>query len=257
MRNLLIAGNWKMNLSKAETGELVSALAEQYGSTPVGVEIAVFPPNVYLDIAAQCLADSSIGLGAQNMHDQAVGAFTGEVSAAMLLDIGCRYVILGHSERRALMGETDILVNKKAVTALASGLIPVICMGESLEQRESGQTRQVISLQFEHSLEGMDASQITKSVIAYEPVWAIGTGKVATPAQAEEVHDDLRKLLAKRYNPDVANQVQILYGGSVKPDNARELMEMPNVDGALVGGASLKTDSFGGIISAAVEMVGQ
>lgn len=173
----------------------------------------------------------------------------------MVKDVGCDYVILGHSERRALMGETDAQVHAKTLAALAAGLTPIVCVGESLQQRESGQTAQVVAAQFDGSLAGLQAAQITQTVIAYEPVWAIGTGKVATPQQAEEVHDDLRNLLIERYNPVIANQVQILYGGSVKPDNASELLSQPNVDGALVGGASLLADSFSGIIDAASQIV--
>lgn len=191
------------------------------------------------------------------MYHQGNGAFTGELSAAMLQDVGCHYVILGHSERRALMDETDQDVNRKVLAALEAGLVPIVCVGESLEQRESGQTSEVVGRQFERSLADLDEQQITRLVIAYEPVWAIGTGKVATPEQAEEIHADLRKMLEKRYNPDVAGKVQILYGGSVKPDNASDLLAQPNVDGALVGGASLKADSFSGIISAAGEIAGQ
>ena len=181
------------------------------------------------------------------MYHEASGAFTGEISAAMLLDCGCRYVILGHSERRHILHETDADVHRKVAAALASGLTPIVCVGELLAERESGQTASVIRRQFAGSLADVTADQITNVVIAYEPVWAIGTGKVATPAQAEEVHSDLRKILADRYNVAVAENVRILYGGSVKPENSRELLMQPNVDGALVGGASLKSADFVGI----------
>jgi triosephosphate isomerase len=246
-----------MNLSRAESVELATALVGEFGQPPAGVEIAICPPSVYLDAVSACLRDSAIGLGAQNMYHREPGAFTGEICAAMLQDVGCGYVILGHSERRTLMGETDEMVNRKAVAALAAGLVPVICVGESLRQREAGQTRDVVKRQFEGSLENLDAAQTSQLVLAYEPVWAIGTGQVATPGQAEEVHADLRNLLAKRYNSEVADRVRILYGGSVKPDNAAELLARPDIDGALVGGASLQAGSFGGIIRAASEIAGQ
>jgi triosephosphate isomerase len=184
------------------------------------------------------------------MYHEPSGAFTGELSAAMLLDIGCRYVILGHSERRHVLGETDQDVNRKLHAALAAGLTPIVCVGELLQQRQAGQTHEVIAQQFAGSLDGLSPQQAGQTVIAYEPVWAIGTGQVATPQQAEEVHADLRKLLAERYNTAVAEAVRIQYGGSVKPDNAAELLAQPNIDGALVGGASLEADSFLAIAAA-------
>ncbi len=253
MRKYLIAGNWKMNLDRAASVQLADALAALYPAAGE-TEIAVCPPSVYLDAVRQAVRGSGVKLGAQNMYHLGPGAFTGELCSDMLLDIGCRYVILGHSERRSLMGETDAMVNEKTHAALAAGLIPIVCVGESLEQREAGQTGDVVRSQFEHSLAGLDESQMAGLVIAYEPVWAIGTGKVATPEQAEEVHADLRNLLATRYNSGLAEQVQILYGGSVKSDNASELLSQANVDGALVGGASLKADSFQGIIQAASQI---
>ena len=249
MRRPFIAGNWKMNLTKAEAVALAKGVAEQ---TPRDgkVEVAVCPPAVYLDAVAAALQGSSVGLGAQNVYFENNGAFTGELSTAMLLDVGCKYVIVGHSERRQLMGETDADVNKKAQKALAAGLIPIVCVGETLAQREAGQTLNVVQSQFDGSLAGISAADMNKVVIAYEPVWAIGTGKVATTAQAEEVHAALRGLLQSRYNSEVAEAVRIQYGGSVKPDNAAELLAQPNIDGALVGGASLKADSFLGILPA-------
>jgi triosephosphate isomerase len=186
------------------------------------------------------------------MYHEPNGAFTGELSAAMLKDIGCTYVILGHSERRHILKETDADVNKKTQAALAAGLIPIVCVGELLSEREAGKTAAVIKAQFDGSLAGVSAEQIEKTVIAYEPVWAIGTGKVATPQQAEEVHADLRRLLVERYNDGSAAKVRILYGGSVKASNAGELLGQPNIDGALVGGASLKAEEFLGIAAAAV-----
>jgi triosephosphate isomerase len=185
------------------------------------------------------------------MYHEANGAFTGEVSAAMLKDVGCTYVILGHSERRHVLGETDADVNKKTLAALAAGLTPIVCVGELLAEREAGQTAAVIRRQFEGSLASVSVAQIERLVVAYEPVWAIGTGKVATPEQAEEVHADLRNLFRERYNDGLAAKVRILYGGSVKPDNAGQLLSQPNIDGALVGGASLKANDFLGIAAGA------
>lgn len=249
MRRPFIAGNWKMNLSREEAVALAQALANQLGTTET--EVAVAPPSVYLGAVAQATEGTAIGLSAQNMYHEGNGAFTGEISATMLLDVGCSYVILGHSERRHILGETDEDVNRKVHAALAAGLIPIVCVGETLAEREAGNTQSVVQSQCEGSLAGLSNEQMSGVVIAYEPVWAIGTGKVATPEQAEEVHADLRRLLENRYNSDVANAVRIQYGGSVKPDNASELLGQPNIDGALVGGASLKADSFLGIIAAA------
>ena len=190
-------------------------------------------------------------VGGQDVYFEASGAFTGETSTAMLSDVGCKFVILGHSERRNVIGESDELINKKVHAALAAGLTPVVCVGELLEQRESGQTAEVVKAQFTGSLAGLDESQMRQTVIAYEPVWAIGTGKTASPEQAQEVHADLRKLVESQYNSETASLVRILYGGSVKPANAAELMGQADIDGALVGGASLKADSFLEIIAAA------
>jgi triosephosphate isomerase len=215
------------------------------------VDLLVCPPSVYLSPVAEAVKGTKLAVGGQNMYHEASGAFTGEVSAAMLLDVGAKYVILGHSERRHIFKESDADVNKKTLAALAAGLTPIVCVGELLEEREAGKTAAVIKSQFTGSLAGVTAEQIEKSVIAYEPVWAIGTGKVATPEQAEEVHADLRTLLAKQYNESVAAKVRILYGGSVKASNASELLGQPNIDGALVGGASLKVDEFLGIAKGA------
>jgi len=248
VRRPFIAGNWKMNLDRAESIALASALAT--GVSADGPEAAVCPPFVYLDAVASALQGSAVGLGAQNMYHEASGAYTGEVSAAMLLDVGCRYVVLGHSERRHVLGETDSQINQKVIAALAAGLAPIVCVGETLEEREAGNTQNVVRSQFDGSLAGLSEEQMAKIVIAYEPVWAIGTGKVATPEQAEEVHNDLRTHLQSRYNQQLAEQIRIQYGGSVKPENAKELLSQPNIDGALVGGASLKAESFLGIIAA-------
>ena len=248
MRRPLIAGNWKMNLSRSEAAALAEAVAKQADQYPA-VDIAVCPPFVYLEAVGRAIAGSRVALGAQNLYPEPSGAFTGEISPLMLCDLGCRYVILGHSERRQWLGETDGFINKKVHAALKAGLRPIVCLGEQLTEREAGQTLEVIRRQFEGSLAGLTAEQMVQTVIAYEPVWAIGTGRVATPHQAEEVHLELRKLIAQRYNADIAQQVVIQYGGSVKPDNAQELFAQPDIDGALVGGASLKADQFLGIIA--------
>ena len=246
MRRPLIAGNWKMNLDRAAAVALASAIAEQSG-TIAGGDLAIFPPSVYLDAVRLAVAGSRLAYGAQNMYHQPDGAFTGEISAAMLVDLGCRYVLLGHSERRHVLGETDAEVHQKALAALAAGLTPIVCVGELLAEREAGRTSTVIREQFDGSLGNLSAEQIAQVVIAYEPVWAIGTGKVASPEQAEEIHKDLRKILTDRYNTAIAEEIRILYGGSVKASNAAVLLAQPNVDGALVGGASLKADEFLGI----------
>jgi triosephosphate isomerase len=218
------------------------------------VDIAVCPPAVYLGELGKALHATNIGLGAQNVNSKTEGAYTGEISCSMLKDVGCRYVILGHSERRAIYGETDSMVNEKLHAVLDAGLTPIVCVGETLEQREAGQTQQVVRSQCIGSLAGLTEDQMLKTVLAYEPVWAIGTGKTASPAQAEEVHKDIRSLLETQFSASTAQRVIVLYGGSVKADNAQELLSEPNIDGALVGGASLKQDSFEGIIKAATSV---
>ncbi len=251
MRRKFIAGNWKMNLDRASAIALAQQLAER-SSHIEGVDLAVFPPSLYVDAVAQALAGSRVAWGVQNVYHQPNGAFTGEISVAMVKDLGCRYAILGHSERRHILGETDEMVNKKVHAVLDGGLTPIVCVGETIDERESGRTMEVIERQVNGSLAGLDAAQIRRTVIAYEPVWAIGTGKNATPAQAEEVHLALRKILADRYNSEIAQSVCIQYGGSVKASNARELLSQPDIDGALVGGASLKADEFLGIVAGAL-----
>jgi triosephosphate isomerase len=248
VRRLLIAGNWKMNLGRTAAVELAAAIAT--ADTGSDVDMLVCPPFVYLDAVAGGISNSSVALGAQDVYFESAGAFTGETSTAMLADLGCKYVILGHSERRHVIGESDELINKKVKAVLAAGLTPILCVGELLEEREAGNTMQVVESQFSGSFAGLTAEEVKKTVIAYEPVWAIGTGKTASPEQAQEVHADLRKLIENRYNSDVSQSVQILYGGSVKPDNASDLMSRPDIDGALVGGASLKADSFLAIVNA-------
>lgn len=250
MRKLFIAGNWKMNLLGQSSQALLAQLKSSL-SDIANVDIAVCPPSVYLNDAAQALAGSNIGLGAQNVYSQPDGAYTGEVSCSMLLDVGCRYVILGHSERRAIFGETDALVNEKLHASLASGLTPIVCIGETLQERESNRTLEVVSLQIRGSLAGLSNEQMERTVLAYEPVWAIGTGKTATPGQAEEVHASIRSLLATMFSDAVSQKVVIQYGGSVKPEGVSDLLSQPNIDGGLVGGASLKADQFISIIQQA------
>ena len=251
MRRPFVAGNWKMNLNRAAAVALAQGVAKAAEKVE-GVDVAVCPPSCYLEAVERAIAGSNVVLGAQNMYHEREGAFTGELSAAMLRDLGCTYVILGHSERRHILGETDAAINKKVHAALAAELIPIVCVGELLMERERGQTLTVIRRQFDGSLAGLSPEQLTTAVIAYEPVWAIGTGKVATPQQAEDVHLALRKIMAERYNGPIAEVVRILYGGSVKPENAAVLLKQPNIDGALVGGASLKVDQFLGIVAGAL-----
>jgi triosephosphate isomerase len=252
MRRKFIAGNWKMNTTRGEAAALATALAAKVG-TSSAVEVAVCPPSLYLEAVGQAIKGSAVGLGAQNCHHESKGAFTGEISPQMALDIGCQYVILGHSERRQIFRETNQDVNRKVLAALNVGLTPIVCVGELLEQRQGGQTAAVVREQIEGSLAGLSAEQMLKIVVAYEPVWAIGTGVVATPEQAEEVHADLRRLLESRYNSQVAAAVRIQYGGSVNADNAASLLGQPNIDGALVGGAALKADGFLAIVAAAAK----
>ena len=253
MRRLFIAGNWKMNLNRGQSLSLVQSLVESLRGVS-DVDIAVCPPAVYLGELGKALHATNIGLGAQNVNSKSEGAYTGEISCSMLKDVGCRYVILGHSERRAIFGETDSMVNEKLHAVLAAGLTPIVCVGETLEQREAGQTQQVVRSQCIGSLAGLTEDQMLKTVLAYEPVWAIGTGKTASPAQAEEVHKDIRSLLETQFSVGTAQKIIVLYGGSVNADNAQELLSEPNIDGALVGGASLKQDSFEGIIKAATSV---
>ncbi len=238
-----------MNKTVVDGQALVGEIKKEVGKVNDPV-VLVCPPFTALTEVAMALKDSEIQIGGQHMHEADSGAYTGEISAEMLLTSGCTYVILGHSERRALFSETDKLVNAKAQKALAAGLIPIVCVGETLEQRESGAMEKVIEEQISGSLDSLSESDMKKTVIAYEPVWAIGTGKVATPEQAEEVHVYIRRLLAKTYGDETANEVTILYGGSVKASNADGLFEKENIDGALIGGASLKADEFTAIVKA-------
>jgi triosephosphate isomerase len=247
MRKIIIAGNWKLNKTINEAVDLVEALKKEVTGV-TQVDIVVCPVYTALAAVKGSLEGSNIGLGAQDCFWEDSGAFTGEVSAALLKDAGVQYVVIGHSERRQFFGETDITVNKRTVSALKHGLIPIVCVGETLEERESQRTFDVIKKQCSGSLAGFSTEEMKKIIIAYEPVWAIGTGKTATPDQAQEVHKYIRKLISDMFEPETAEVVRIQYGGSVKPDNAAELMKQPDIDGALVGGASLKADSFTGII---------
>ncbi len=248
-RRLFIAGNWKMNTGISEAARLARDLVERIGQTNA-VDLAVCPPFVCLSAVGEVLAGSTIDLGAQNMFCEDNGAFTGEISGAMIKDAGCRYVILGHSERRHVIGESDELINRKIIKALADGLDVIFCVGELLAEREAGRTLEVVSRQVKVGLEGASPADMARVTIAYEPVWAIGTGVTAKPAQAQEVHVMIRRLLTKRYDAELAETVRIQYGGSVKPNNAAELLALPDVDGALVGGASLKADDFAAIVRA-------
>jgi len=251
-RKPFIAGNWKMNTSSAEAVKLAAALAREIGSV-AEVDLAVSPPFVYLSEAGQALKGTRIALAAQDVFYEDDGAYTGEISGAMLKDVGCRYVIVGHSERRHVIGETDEIINRKIVKALADGLEVIFCVGELLEQREAQATLEVVSRQVRLGLEGVGKGDCLRVTIAYEPVWAIGTGRTATPAQAQEVHAMIRGLLAQVYDEAAADKMRIQYGGSVKPDNAGELLSQEDVDGALVGGASLKADDFVAIVRAGVK----
>ncbi len=247
MRTPIIVGNWKLNKTVREAAALVTSLQTLVADV-TDVEIVVAPVFTGLSAVAQALAGGDIRLAAQDVFWEDSGAFTGEVSPGMLKDVGCDYVIIGHSERRQYFSETNENVNRKAKAAHTHGLIPIICAGESLEERETGKTGAVVKDHVLNGIVGLSADQITSTVIAYEPVWAIGTGHNATPDQAQEVHALIRSLLSEIYSPDVASQVQIQYGGSVKPDNAAALIAQPDVDGALVGTASWEAESFAQIV---------
>lgn len=254
MRKTIIAGNWKMYKTLKDGQELVVALRRDLYQLE-SLDIVVCPPFTLLAYLADALETSNIALGAQDCYWQDEGAFTGEVSPRMVKDTGCQYVIIGHSERRQFFGETNETVNKKVKAALMQGLTPIMCVGEMLAEREKGETFKVLEDHVQNGLKEIGAEDILKIVIAYEPVWAIGTGKTATPAQAQEAQKYIRDLLRKMYNNDVAESVRIQYGGSVKPDNITELMRQPDVDGALVGGASLTAASFTEIVKKASEVV--
>jgi len=243
MRKYIIAGNWKMNKTIGEAIELANGLKRELFKID-NVDIVLCPPFTALSEVSETVTGSNIDLGAQNLHWEESGAYTGETSASMLKDAGCKYVIIGHSERRKYFGETNDSVNKRVKKAIASNLFPIMCVGETLEEREAGKTLDVVKSHVEGGLKDLSKPDMQKTIIAYEPVWAIGTGKNATPKQAQEVHQFIRGLIVKLFDKDTADVVRIQYGGSVKPDNISELINQNDIDGALVGGASLKVDSF-------------
>ncbi|BCG27086.1 triosephosphate isomerase [Pseudomonas tohonis] len=249
MRRPLVAGNWKMHGTRASVAELIKGLRQL--ALPAGIEVAVFPPCLYINQVAQGLDGKSIAIGAQNCAVEPMqGALTGEVAASQLADAGCTFVLVGHSERRLILGERDEVVSRKFAAAQSCGLVPVLCVGETQEQREAGKTLEVVGRQLGSVIEELGVGAFAKAVVAYEPVWAIGTGLTATPQQAQEVHAAIRGQLAAE-NAEVARGVRILYGGSVKAASAAELFGMPDIDGGLVGGASLNADEFGAICRAA------
>ena len=249
MRRPLVAGNWKLNGSLSSISELISGMREQFSSVK-NAELAVCPPYIYLSHVQKLLQGSGIALGAQDCSDQESGAYTGEVAAAMIKEFGCKYNIIGHSERRHVYGDSNDKVATKFAHVVKNGLTPILCVGETLKDREDGHTEVVISNQINAVLDLFGIEAFKNAVIAYEPVWAIGTGQVATPAQAQEVHEEIRLTLDAK-NKDIAANIRILYGGSMKPDNAQELLQQPDIDGGLIGGAALKAEDFIGIALAA------
>jgi len=250
MRKKVIAGNWKMNKDLNESQDLVSKIINGLGND-TKCNVIVCPPFTSLNEVSSLIQTTPVKLGAQNLHFEDSGAFTGEISASMLKSVGCEYVIIGHSERRNIFGEPDEVINKKIMKALEHGLKPIFCVGELLEQREDGTTMEVVKNQILNGLKNITMEQLSEIIVAYEPVWAIGTGKTATPEQAQEVHAAIRELIVENFSEKVADNLVIQYGGSVKPENAGELLSKKDIDGALVGGACLKADSFLGIIAAA------
>ncbi|MCX5702942.1 MAG: triose-phosphate isomerase [Candidatus Omnitrophica bacterium] len=256
MRKTIIAGNWKMYKTITEAIELVNGLKREFFKLDnQKIDIVLCPPFTALSEVSEVIVDSDIQLGAQDVYWQEEGAFTGEVSPGMLKDAGCQFVIIGHSERRQYFGESNETVNKKTKAALSGGLIPIVCVGETLAQREGNKAFEVLDDHIKNGLRGIGQEDILKIVIAYEPVWAIGTGKTATPQEAQEAQKYIRDLLKKEYNKDIADNIRIQYGGSVKPENIIELMEQPDVDGALVGGASLTVEAFSSIVKKAYEVI--
>jgi triosephosphate isomerase len=249
MKKYLIAGNWKMNKTVPESLGLIHALIEKI-KPPCAAEVVLIPPFTSLFSAAEALRGSDIELGAQNLSHLANGAVTGEVSGTMLISVGCKYVLVGHSERRTLFQENNTLINQKLKTALSEGLHPIFCVGESREERDADKTEETIGIQLEEGLDGLTPIEMRKMTIAYEPIWAIGTGVNAKPEQAQDVHVAIRKKLSSEYEPEIAQDLRIIYGGSVTSENGPALMAQPDIDGALVGGASLDADSFYAIIDA-------
>lgn len=248
MRRALVAGNWKMYMTRTRAVELLKGLKQKLEGKTYEAQVVLAPPFTALETVAREIKGSGWGLAAQNGFWEKEGAFTGEISFPMLAELGCSMVILGHSERRHLFGETDEWVRRKLEAALAFGLIPILCVGETLEQRDQAETLKVVSKQLQEALGGLQEQDAKEFVVAYEPVWAIGTGRTATPAQAQEVHAMIRQWLGENFSAVRAESTRILYGGSVKPENIADLMACPDIDGALVGGASLKADSFAAIV---------
>jgi len=253
-RQFLIAGNWKMNGGPFEAAELLEGLKNCKGNFSDDVDVLVCPPYVSLGMAVKYLHDSEIHVGAQNFHYEDNGAYTGEISASMIAESGCNFVLIGHSERRQYFGETDETVNKKVLKALSSKIAPVVCVGESLEQRKKESHFDLVSDQVKKALNNVSENEVLDIVIAYEPIWAIGTGETASPEQAQEMHAFIRAELAKLYNDETASAIRILYGGSMKPGNAEELLSQTDVDGGLIGGASLDAESFSEIINTAEKL---
>ncbi|MBM4034350.1 MAG: triose-phosphate isomerase [Planctomycetes bacterium] len=249
MRRLLLAGNWKMHLDLRGAIQLAAGLRRELADV-ADRDVVLFPPFPFLADVADAVEGSSIEVGAQNLHPEPQGAFTGEVSGAILASVGCRWAIVGHSERRDLFGEKDAFLNKKLRAALAAGLKPILCVGEHLEERDAGRAESVVAEQVRGCLDGFGAEDMERVTIAYEPVWAIGTGRTATPQQANEMHGVVRALIGERFGSGVASATRILYGGSVKPSNAKALLAEQEIDGALVGGASLKVEDFVQIVRA-------
>lgn len=254
MRRFLIAGNWKMNGGPYDAAELLEGLKTKKAELPEEIDVLICPPFVSIGMAVNYLYDTDYQVGAQNLHFEDNGAFTGEISANMITESGCNYVIIGHSERREYFGETDESVNKKIKKALEAKLAPILCVGESLEQRKSDEHFSLVENQIKAALKDVSGDEILDVVIAYEPIWAIGTGETASPEQAQEMHAHIRKILTELYDEDSANSIRILYGGSMKPANAKELLSQNDVDGGLIGGASLDADSFTEIITIAEEL---
>lgn len=251
MRIPIVAGNWKMYKTDKEAYELASSLKDRLKDVD-SVKVVLCPPFTALSSVKKGIEGSDILLGAQNMHWEPEGAFTGEISADMLLSLGCSFVILGHSERRNLFGETSEIINRKLKKALEAGLTPIVCVGEKLDEREAGKTEVVVEDHIKGAFDGLGLEEAAKAVIAYEPVWAIGTGKTATPKQANEVHRFIREKLSALYSKEMADSANILYGGSVKPENSKDLLKQADIDGALVGGASLKSESFEKIVRSGI-----
>ncbi|HET8865513.1 MAG TPA: triose-phosphate isomerase [Gracilimonas sp.] len=254
MRRLLIAGNWKMNCGPYDAAELLEGLKTKKAEVDEHVDVLVCPPFVSIGMAVKYLYDTDIQVGAQNLHFEENGAFTGEISGSMLAESGCNYVIVGHSERRQYFGETDESVNKRTQIALEHKLAPIICVGESLEERQKDEHFELVKDQITAALKGISETNALDVVIAYEPIWAIGTGETATPEQAQVMHEYIRTVISDIYSNETAEQINILYGGSMKPANAHELLSQPDVDGGLIGGASLDADSFSEIITIAEEL---